>query len=284
VSLGAALEYARCCVSVVPLHTPSAGGCSCPKGRDCLSAGKHPRIDWKPLQQRRATADEIRDWWSRWPDANVGLITGMISGRGVLDVDPRNGGFDTLAELDAHGGRMPDHNPLVETGSRGLHHYFALDAPLRKAAPFAGIEVQADGGLVVAPPSLHASGCRYRWLRPFDAPLAPLPAWVRWAVETVSAPAAALVVPLPDATNDDVLTALHQAGLYLRPHRRSGLHRVRCPWASLHSNGDPEAVVIEPGASAAPGWGFRCLHDGHCSGRRIGDLLDVLRIARRRAS
>jgi hypothetical protein len=178
---------------------------------------------------------------------------------------------------------MPDDNPLVETGSLGLHHYHALDAPLPKAAPFEGIEVQADGALVVAPPSLHASGRRYRWLRRIDAPKRPAPAWLRWAVEhTTATPSATPAVPLPDARHDDVLGALHASGLYLGAHHRRGLHRVRCPWASLHSNADPEAVVIEPGASPAPGWAFRCLH-AHCDARGIGDLLDTLSITRRRA-
>jgi hypothetical protein len=146
----AATEYAERGISVVPLHTPTERGCSCPRGSSCVSAGKHPRIDWKPYQQQRATLEEIRSWWERWPTANVGIVTGMISGLCVLDVDPRNGGFDTLAALDARGATMPDDNPVVITGSEGLHHYFGLDHPLTKAAPFDGIELQAGGALVVA--------------------------------------------------------------------------------------------------------------------------------------
>lgn len=275
--------YAGRGISVVPLHTPIGVGCSCKKGSACLSPGKHTRIEWKPYQERCATLGEIETWWSRWPDANVGIVTGTVSRLCVVDVDPRNGGFETLVELDHQGARMPDDNPLAETGSLGLHHYLELAAPLPKAAPFEGIDVQADGALVVAPPSLHRSGRRYRWLRPIASPWAQVPSWLRWAVEQTTAPPAVPLPPLPDAGNDDVLGALHSAGLYLAPHRRRGLHRIHCPWASEHSNRDPEAVVIEPGASSAPGWGFRCLH-GHCSQRGVGELLDVLAIARRRAS
>src|SRR5437879_2349538 len=123
--LGAALEYAARDISVVPLHTPTAGGCSCPKGPECLSAGKHPRVDWKPYQAHRATPEQIHAWWTRCPTANVGIITGMISRLCVVDIDYRNGGFETLVELDHHGGPMPDDNPVVITGSEGLHHYFA---------------------------------------------------------------------------------------------------------------------------------------------------------------
>jgi hypothetical protein len=171
----AALAYAALGLSVVPLHTPSGAACSCPKDAVCASAGKHPRVEWTPYQTHRASADEIGAWWERWPLANVGVITGMISRLCVLDVDPRNNGFETLVELDARGFVMPDDNPLVETGSGGLHHGFRLDTPLPKAVPFEGIEVQADGALVVAPPSLHRSGKRYRWLRPLESPWPPVP-------------------------------------------------------------------------------------------------------------
>lgn len=282
--LESALEYATHGISVVPLHDPTTGRCSCAKGSGCASSGKHPRLDWKPYQERRADPDEIRDWFDRWPTANVGIVTGRISRLCVLDVDPRNGGLETLVDLDHHGGQMPDDNPLAITGSEGLHHYYGLDAALPKAAPFVGIDVQADGALVVAPPSLHASGRRYRWARPITSPWPVVPAWLRWAVEQVEHQAPAVpVTPLPDAGHDDVLATLRAAGLYVGRHRRAGLHRIRCPWAELHSNKDPEAVVIEPGVSLAPGWGFKCLH-GHCLEHGIGDLLSFLRIPKRRAA
>jgi hypothetical protein len=223
----------------------------------------------------------VRTWWARWPEANIGILTGVVSGIAVLDIDPRNGGLETLAELDAHGGMMPDDNPVAETGSGGLHHYLGLPAPLQKAAPFEGIELQADGALVVAPPSLHHSGRRYRWLRDLGSPWPPVPPWLRWAATQVTPPPRE-VPAVPDATADDVLHALQARGLYLGRHRRGGLHRIRCPWADEHSNADLEAIVLEPGVSPAPGWGFRCLHS-HCAGRHIGELLDVLQISRRAA-
>lgn len=281
--LGAALDYVARAVATVPLHTPSEAGCSCSRGPACESPGKHPRVPWGDFQGRRATVAEVRTWWDRWPDANVGIITGMVSGIAVLDVDGRNGGFETLADLDAYGGAMPEDNPVVETGSRGLHHYFALSAPLPKAAPFQGIEVQGDGALVVAPPSLHHSGRRYRWLRGLASPWPTLPQWVRWAATQVTTPRRdGAAASIPDATADGVLHVLQERGLYLGRHRRAGLHRIRCPWAAEHSNADVEAIVLEPGVSPAAGWGFRCLH-AHCATRHIGELLDLLQIARRAA-
>src|SRR5262249_6157639 len=159
------------------------------------------------------------------------IVTGMVSRWAVLDIDPRNEGLETLVELDAIGAQMPDNGPVDETGSLGLPHHFALDVPLAKAAPFTGIEGQADGGRVAAPPSLHAPGRRYRWLRDLSHRAEPLPDWIRWACErsskSVKPQAPAVVVPLVprlDAGADDVLGALSRAGLYIARHRRAGMH------------------------------------------------------------
>lgn len=84
---------------VVPLHTPSGETCSCKAGSRCLNAGKHPRIkDWK----RRATTDAalITAWWTEWPEANVAVALGRGSGVVALDIDPRNGGDDRLADIE----------------------------------------------------------------------------------------------------------------------------------------------------------------------------------------
>jgi hypothetical protein len=84
-NLEAALAYARDGLHVFPLHnTDVAGACSC--GRtDCHSAGKHPRTGHG---HRDASTDpqQIRRWWSMWPDANVAIATGE-SGLVVIDVD-----------------------------------------------------------------------------------------------------------------------------------------------------------------------------------------------------
>ena len=77
---------------VVPLHDVSAGVCSCPKGADCPSAGKHPRVtDWT----KHATSDgeTVAQWAEQWPHGNVGVATGRTFW--VLDED-RPGAIDEL--------------------------------------------------------------------------------------------------------------------------------------------------------------------------------------------
>jgi hypothetical protein len=86
--LEGALSYASYGWHVTPLHDVASGPCSCPKGAQCgQSAGKHPRLDdW--TQQGSTDPARLAQWWHAWPAANIGLVTGLGSGLGVLDVDP----------------------------------------------------------------------------------------------------------------------------------------------------------------------------------------------------
>jgi hypothetical protein len=49
--------------------------------------GKEPLISRKEYQKRLPTAEEVRGWWKRWPDANIGNVTGSVSGLVVIDLD-----------------------------------------------------------------------------------------------------------------------------------------------------------------------------------------------------
>lgn len=173
--------YARRGWPVFPCHTPKPGdgGCSCGLA-DCGSPGKHPRVR-NGLHAATTDLAQIRRWWQRWPRANVGVRTGAPSGLVVIDIDPAHGGRVTLARLvDEHG---PFHQGTrsVRTGGGGWHHYFVHPGqPVRndagrKLGP--GIDIRGDGGYVLAPPSLHASGRRYTLQRPAGE-IAELPKWL----------------------------------------------------------------------------------------------------------
>jgi hypothetical protein len=146
------------------------------------AGGKRPIVAWQAFQQRIARDDEIEAWYRRWPRANVGIVTGAVSGIVVLDVDPGHGGADSLTEIEATHARLP---PTVEavTGGGGRHLYFLhpRGTVRNKVGLAPGIDVRADGGCVVAPPSLHPGGRRYAWRSgrsPDEQTLAPLPAWL----------------------------------------------------------------------------------------------------------
>ena len=51
---------------------------------------KRPIVRWEAFQNRLPTREEVEGWFRRWPDANLGIVTGAISGLVVLDVDPRH--------------------------------------------------------------------------------------------------------------------------------------------------------------------------------------------------
>ena len=170
-----ALAYARRGWAVFPCHAPGTrGGCTCAAGASCASPAKHPRTR-RGLYDATCDPARIKAWWGAWPGANVGIRTG--GGLVVVDVDPAHGGASSVDALEAAHGRLPD-TMAVRTGGAGLHLYFAADGPVRNSAGALGpgVDIRGDGGYVVAPPSRHASGGRYRWAG--GATLAPLPAWV----------------------------------------------------------------------------------------------------------
>jgi len=138
---------------------------------------KRPILAWQGYQQERATEDEIRHWWQRWPDANVGIVTGALSGLVVVDVDPAHGGAESLEQWERSHEALP-HTVEARSGGGGRHLYFAHPGGLvhNRVGLLPGIDVRADGGLIVAPPSVHPSGKRYAWrLAPDECEPAALP-------------------------------------------------------------------------------------------------------------
>jgi len=162
--LAAAIEYAEHGWRVLPVRgkQPLLPGWSRPDGSGAASADP----------------DTIRAWWTRWPTANVGIATGPASGLAVLDVDPRGGGDESFAALEGRVGPLPGTVTSL-TGGGGLHLLFAhpgqrVTSRARSLGP--GLDVKADGGMVVAPPSVHpGTGRAYAWLG--GAWRDPLPTW-----------------------------------------------------------------------------------------------------------
>jgi hypothetical protein len=143
---------------------------------------KRPLIAWQMHQQRRASEDDVRAWFARWSDANIAIVTGAVSGLVVVDIDPRHGGDSSLAHLEREHGPLPRTVEAI-SGGGGRHVYFAHPGGHvhNKVALAPGIDLRGDGGLVVAPPSVHPSGARYAWRAgqaPGELPLAPLPGWL----------------------------------------------------------------------------------------------------------
>lgn len=145
--LESALKYAATGFAVIPLQ---------PGGKKPLS--RHGSRD--------ASMDEvqIREWWTKEPNANVGIVTGAISSLVGVDVDVKDGrpGHKSLDQLfDGI-----DRNTLtVITPTGGLHLYFKIPEHaiiINRADIMPGIDIRGEGGYLVAPPSIIGDQ-KYRW-------------------------------------------------------------------------------------------------------------------------
>jgi hypothetical protein len=175
----AARRYTELQLAVFPLHPVSAGGrCAC-GDRACAVPGKHPATSrWQNTIPSPRAVDGL---WAHPRERGIGLACGPASGCFVLDNDPRHGGTKTLARLQDEHGPLPD-TWTAQTGGGGTHHYFAWpdSRAVRNSAGLLGpgLDIRGQGGYVVLPPSLHATGTRYTWTRPPTGPPAPAPAWL----------------------------------------------------------------------------------------------------------
>jgi len=138
----AAVGYAARGIPVLPLHYPLphrgglqpvggvhrptlGAGCSC-RDPGCGQVGKHPLGSLVPHGVKDATTNRARvvAWWTRHPQANLGLATGHRFD--VLDVDGPAGEAATRALAAAHG--LASAGPLVRTGGGGWHYCEGEDA------------------------------------------------------------------------------------------------------------------------------------------------------------
>ena len=134
-----------------------------------VAQDKKPLIDWKKYQSERATKEQITKWFSDFPNANVGVVTGSISGIVVVDVEA--------------GGKTENLPPSVisKTGGGGWHFFYKHPGINVKNSVRVcdKTDIRGDGGFVVMPPSIHKSGKRYEWAMPPDtADFTELPQWV----------------------------------------------------------------------------------------------------------
>lgn len=134
--------------------------------------GKKPLVDWKSYQGERCAESDLSAWWDKWPKANVGVITGKISGVTVVDIDTAKG-QETIAPY------VKDlKTPTAKTQKGGTHLYFQYVPGLTNSVRrLDGVDLRNDGGFVVAPPSRGMWG-NYEWVPGLElgiVSLAPMP-------------------------------------------------------------------------------------------------------------
>ena len=148
--LDAAIEYASRGMAVFPLKV---------RGKEPMTA--------HGVKNATTNFDTIEKWWTRYPNANIGIACGAVSG-GLLVVDldeKENGisGSDSLHNWERENGELPETVRSI-TGKGGAHLLYRIDHPEKnKVNLLEGVDIRSDNGYIVAPPSIHPNGNRYEW-------------------------------------------------------------------------------------------------------------------------
>lgn len=134
----------------------------------CLLKSKQAAISWKAYQDRLPDEQELHDFFTGRDDRNLAIITGDVSHR-LLVID-----FDDPSLYCEWWMKRFRRASLAVTTGKGVHIYFRLAegeaAPLNGKFQINGQpagDIRYNGGYVLAPPSVHPTGARYRWI---DAP------------------------------------------------------------------------------------------------------------------
>ncbi|GGR64838.1 P4 family phage/plasmid primase-like protein [Nocardioides luteus] len=177
-------DYARFAIDMgwrpIALHGVNADG-SCTCGEANCAPGKHPVNGGWQKAERLTKQDTYSVWDTESAPRNVGIATGDDSGFWVLDIDPKDGGNESLANLEARYAALPE-TWTHSTGSGGRHFLFKLPADFevtnsrgRLKGDYPGIDVRGNGGQIVAPSSVTSKGT-YATIS--QAPIADAPDWL----------------------------------------------------------------------------------------------------------
>ena len=128
--------------------------------------GKEPRTK-NGVKDACADVEQVRAFWARYPDSNIGIAMGEPSGGIVAidaDVDPEAGkdGVDTISEWERAHGELPE-TACSLTGRDGYHMLYRMDGVRNSVNADAAVDIRSTGGYIVAPPSVHPNGRRYAW-------------------------------------------------------------------------------------------------------------------------
>ena len=221
-----ALEYLSLGYPVFPICSPLMGQhrhYADGRYQDCTpdKRGKTPMIRWKQFQTELPLAEDVREWWTRWPTANIGMATGALSGVIVLDCDSGEARQLALAE----GGL--EKAPAVWTGTPGGIHFW-MQHPGYEVRNFVkdipGTDFRGDGGYVLLPPSVHRNqNTQYRWNEhTVGRKPPPVPAWLEARFQAKASATAA------GGASGDPLDVESMLAGFGEGERDTGLFKLAC--------------------------------------------------------
>ena len=237
----AALAYARVNVGIFPVE---------PRGKRPLTV--------HGLYDATTRKETIREWWTRWPTANIGL---PCTEWWVLDIDPRHGGMTSLKTLQEELGAALLNTRVQLTGGGGAHLLYWARRDLEKAltnttkfAGLTGLDLRAQGGYIVAAPSVHTHGGVYQWQN--TSPLLPFPSAL---IERCKSARQRTASPSP----------FHQPRPRPRPflRRQAHDHDGRAPYC-----GNPACYLAYAIAESRATWGRRHSFAMYLSHRLVDDV------------
>jgi hypothetical protein len=163
-----ALAYAeKYDMAIIPLHnvidvsflSKDGKRCTCSRGAKCASAGKHPRMGaWQNNWSKNH--EQIEEWWTKWPDANIGMVTGKASGGiCVVDVDTVGGGLSLAEHIKDI---VVPTSRTARMDAEGRHYFFKTEEEFGdKIGGIKGVDFR-NFGVIVLPPSQGVAK-RYEW-------------------------------------------------------------------------------------------------------------------------
>ena len=195
------------------------GACTCPKGQDCSSPGKHP---WGGSKNVIRSGEELLKALKKVDNPNLGLPTGKETGITVLDFDGEEGKA-LFEEWQAEGLILPD-MLTASTGGGGVHvvieHIPGLSAKVRTLP---GLDIRNEGTQIVTAPSLHRSGNLYTWQN-WPGQILPAPAAL---VDKLKTPAILPQLSRPFGQSRS-FPAPAAGGVYPQGERNQAVFRYAC--------------------------------------------------------
>lgn len=175
----------------------------------------------------------IKSWWTKYPNDGIAVATGSISNLVVIDEDlddeKDKNGYEEMRKWEAENGELPETVTAI-TGRGGSHLYFKYEGNDIKSRidVIPGVDVRAEGGYLITPPTMHPNGTEYAWEFPpneytFAEVNDTVKKFLMWGEEEE---AEAFEMP-----------ALIEAGT-----RNDTLYRLAC---SLQAKGLPDKAIIE---------------------------------------
>lgn len=138
---------------------------------------KIPLTKWGEFHHERSSREEVQEWFTSFPEADIGLVTGPVSGLLVLDRDGEEGAQQLV-------GKEVPKTWTASTINAGKHYYFRFQDGLdvsTLAGLYPSVDVRGLGGYVVA----------YQWdpgCAPWECELADAPQWLVEELRTRGGP------------------------------------------------------------------------------------------------